>query len=282
MFWGFPFSLLWFICLGLKMKNYFVIGSRTSKSLSPAIFNYWFKKYNISAKYSFLEVDKKNFDQVLLKSINKKNIAGFNVTVPFKKDILKHLNTTNIHAKKIGAVNCVKIDKKNRGTNTDWAGYLKSIKGLKINKTKKILILGCGGAAQAIFYGFLSRGYKNVYVFNRSKKTININGFKTFTKKYSSIDRYLKKADLIINTTPTNPLNKHQTKNVGEQAVVSDIVYIPKQTNFLKNFKKNRKIYGISMLIEQAVLSFRFWFGFSPIVDDVLIKKLNLKIKWQK
>ena len=173
------------------MKHYFVIGSNTSKSLSPTIFNYWFKKHSINAKYSFVEVDKSSLHKVLLKKINEKNVAGFNITTPFKKDVLKHLDTRNIHSKKIGAVNCVKVDKKIRGINTDWIGYLKSIRGLKINKSKKILILGYGGAAQAIFYGLLSSGYKNVDVFNRSKKIINVEGYKAYTKKYSSIDKHL-------------------------------------------------------------------------------------------
>ena len=261
------------------MKNYFVIGNKVSKSLSPTIFNHWFKKYKINARYSFVEVNKKNFHKVMLNKLNETNVAGFNVTTPFKKDILEHLNTTNIHAKKIGAVNCVKVEKKIRGINTDWVGYLNSIKGLKIHKTKKILILGYGGAAQAIVYGLLSSGYKNVTVFNRSKKTINFYKHKTYTKKYSLIEKHITKADLLINTTPTNPLNRKQTKSVCEKAVVSDIVYRPKQTVFLKSFKKNKKIYGISMLIEQAVPTFHLWFGFKPTVDDKLIKKLNLKIK---
>ena len=70
----------------------------------------------------------------------------------------------------INAVNCVTVNKKIRGINTDWSGYLNSIKNIKIKKNKKILILGYGGASQAIYYGFLLKGYKNVEVFNRSKK----------------------------------------------------------------------------------------------------------------
>ena len=61
--------------------------------------------------------------------------------------------------------------------------------------------------------------------------------------------------------------------------MVSDIVYKPKNTAFLNNFKENRKIYGISMLIEQAIPCFYNWFGFNPKIDKILIKKLNAKIK---
>ena len=261
------------------VKNFFVIGDQASKSLSPLIFNHWFKKYNIQAKYSFLEVTKKNFDSEIVKKLSDKKTRGANVTIPFKKDIIKHLDNKNIHAQKIGAVNCVTIDEKIKGINTDWIGYLNSIKKEKINKNKNILILGFGGASQAIYYGFFYKGYKNINVFNRSKKNINIGGVNKHTKDYSLINSYLIKSDLIINTTPTNPLNKKQTNLIKKTTIVSDIVYQPKETSFLKGFKFNKKIYGISMLIEQALPCFEQWFGFVPVVDEVLIKKLHKKIK---
>ena len=65
------------------MKHFFVIGNKTSKSISPLIFNYWFKKYNIQAKYFFAEVTKKNFDKTLIKKIQDKKTHGINVTIPF-------------------------------------------------------------------------------------------------------------------------------------------------------------------------------------------------------
>ena len=119
------------------MKHFFVVGNKSSKSLSPLIFNHWFKKYNIKAKYSFVECTPKNFDEIIIKKINDKKVQGFNVTIPFKKNILKHLQTKNIHAKKIGAVNCVTVGKKIKGINTDWKGYLSSIKEQNISKKKK-------------------------------------------------------------------------------------------------------------------------------------------------
>ena len=261
------------------MKNFFVIGDQTSKSLSPLIFNHWFKKYNIKAKYSFLEVTKKDFNSEIVKKLSDKNTHGLNVTIPFKKDIIKYLDNKNVHAQKIGAVNCVTVGNKIKGTNTDWVGYLNSIKQEKINKNKNILILGFGGASQAIYYGFSVKGYKNVSVFNRSKKTIIIDGANKYTKDYSLINSYLIKSDLIINTTPINPLNKKQINLIKKTTTISDIVYQPKETPFLKEFKFNKKIYGISMLIEQAVPCFEQWFGFSPVVDGSLTKKLYKKIK---
>ena len=183
-----------------------------------------------------------------------------------------------MHATHIGAVNCVLVGANTKGINTDWIGYMASIKNTKIKKSGKILILGFGGAAQAIFYGFSKKKYKNIIVFNRSRKAIKTSGANRFTKKYSLIDKHLKEADLIINTTPTNPLNRKQTKLIKTSTIISDIVYKPKETAFLKNFKENKKIYGISMLIEQAIPCFHYWFGFSPDVDSELLNKINSKI----
>ena len=71
------------------MKEFFVIGNQASKSLSPLIFNHWFKKYKLSAKYTYVEVGHAKFDAVLTKKLQKKNIKGFNVTIPYKKTIIK-------------------------------------------------------------------------------------------------------------------------------------------------------------------------------------------------
>ncbi len=261
------------------MKHFFVVGNRASKSLSPLIFNHWFKKYNIKAKYSFLEVSEKGFDKALIKHIKDEKTNGLNITIPFKKNILKYLDTKDTHSKNIGAVNCVTIGKKIKGTNTDWIGYLNSIKKEKIFKNKKVIILGCGGASQAIYYGFKSSGFKNIVVFNRSKKQIKYKGAHKYTKKYSLINRYLSDVDLIINTTPTNPLTKKQINLTKKKTIISDIVYRPRETIFLKKFKKNKKIYGISMLIEQALPCFYQWFGFYPKIDKDLLKKLDKETK---
>ncbi len=261
------------------MKIFYVVGNKASDSLSPLIFNHWFKKYKIKAKYRFIEVSESKFDKVLVDVVKEKTTHGLNITIPYKKKIIKHLDKKTIHAEKIGAVNCVTVGKKIKGTNTDWLGYLQSIKSQKISKKSKILILGFGGASKAIYYGLCVKGYKNVEVFNRSKKAIKLNNLFKYTKKYSLIDNYLSGAKLIINTTPAAPLTKKQIKLINENTIMSDIVYRPKNTIFLESFKKNKKIYGQTMLIQQAIPCFQLWFGFEPKVDKGLLRKINTNTK---
>ena len=100
-----------------------------------------------------------------------------------------------------------------------------------------------------------------------------------FTKNYNDLNKYLASSDLIINTTPKNPINKKNKNLINSNSLISDIVYKPKLTKFLKSFEKNEKIYGISMLTEQAAICFQEWFGFHPKLDQTLIKKLNTKTK---
>lgn len=260
------------------MKKYYVVGDRVSQSLSPTIFNYWFEKYKIDAVYKYLQLNNQNFDKKIIKTIQDKNTLGFNITIPFKKKIIKHIDILDTHSKKINAVNCVSTKPKIKGINTDWVGYLKALPKKNNLKNKKVLIIGYGGAAAAIYYSLKKEGFKKIIVVNRSKKKI-MNSEKTiYTKSIKTLDKHIVNSALIINTTPKNLISPKSKKLVPPNTLLSDIVYKPKTTKFLKQFPKNPKIYGISMLLQQAVPCFKFWFGFSPSVDKKLISILNKKI----
>ncbi len=260
------------------MKKLYVVGNKASKSLSPIIFNYWFKKYNIKASYGYLELTEKNFHKKIKEVLEKKDTLGLNITIPFKNKIIKHLGKIDAHANKIGAVNCVTNKKNINGTNTDWTGYYKTLPNIKKTKNRKVVILGYGGASHAIHYVLKKRGFKNILIFNRSKKKIKYSNKTEYTKMYSDLETYLTGVFLIINTTPINPILKKHLSLINKSTIVSDIVYSPKNTTFLKQFPKNKKIYGISMLIEQAKPCFKMWFGKNPSVDEKLLNAINKKI----
>tara|TARA_Y100001936_G_C16043037_1_gene652855 strand:+ start:759 stop:1544 length:786 start_codon:yes stop_codon:yes gene_type:complete len=261
------------------MKKLFVIGNRTSKSLSPDIFNYWFKKYNINAHYGFLETSNKKFDKLIKEKLSDKNTIGLNITIPFKKSIIKYADILDRHSKTINAVNCISIKNKIKAINTDWIGYYKTLPK-KINlKNKKIILIGYGGAALAIHYVLKRKGFKNIMIFNRTKKALKFDNNIKYTKNMNKLVNHIGSADMIINTTPTNPISAKNRSLIGQDTILSDIVYKPKQTSFLKRYPKNKKIYGITMLLEQAIPCFNLWFGFKPTIDDRLIKMLEKKIK---
>tara|TARA_B100001287_G_scaffold21553_1_gene15839 strand:+ start:3264 stop:4046 length:783 start_codon:yes stop_codon:yes gene_type:complete len=259
------------------MNKIYVVGNKTSKSLSPLIFNYWFSKYNIKAKYEFLEVNEDSFNKEIKTLLKNRNTLGLNVTIPFKKKILSHLDWLDPHAKKIQAANFVINGQRIKGYNTDWIGYYNSIKKIISLRKQKVLLIGYGGAAQSIHYLLKSKKLKNVVIFNRTKRKIL---FETKTKytKFKNLEKYLPVSDLIINTTPTNPIKPNMVKLIRSETVLSEIVYNPRMTKFLKYFPDNKKNYGIDMLLEQAIPCFEKLFGFIPSIDSKLVKLLDAKI----
>ena len=82
------------------MKKFFVIGNKTSKSLSPLIFNYWFKKYKIKAKYGYVELKNSTFDKKIKEILEDHDLCGLNITIPFKNKIMKHVSVFDKHSKK--------------------------------------------------------------------------------------------------------------------------------------------------------------------------------------
>ena len=95
------------------MKKFYVLGNPIKHSLSPTIFNYWFKKYGLNCKYEKKLVKKNNFNKIFNKTISNKNCYGLNITLPFKQDTMELVDKVDNHARKIGAVNCV-YKKKNK------------------------------------------------------------------------------------------------------------------------------------------------------------------------
>ena len=274
----------------MTKKKVYVIGTNVNKSLSPLIFNYWFKKYKINASYEFKVIKETNFNKEIKNVLKEKNLCGLNITIPFKEKILKKMDKIDGPSKTIKAVNCVTIkNNKLYGSNTDWLGFKEALlseinkKEINTKNKNKVVLIGYGGAAKAILYSLALMGSawkKNTLVFNRSKKRINIPliSQKT-TLPLEYLQNHLEEAFLIINTTPKNVLTDLKIKKIKKEIAVCDIVYKPKETKFFKHFKNPRKkIYGINMLINQAKPCFFNWFGITPSEDKALIIKLTKEI----
>ena len=260
------------------MKNFFVIGDQASKSLSPLIFNYWFKKYNLKAKYSYIQTDKASFDKKIKQVLSDNKTRGLNITIPFKRQAIKHAGILDIHSKTIQAVNCITKKNNIEGSNTDWVGYFKSLPKNSTLSKKTVVLIGYGGAAHAIHYLLLKKKVKKIIIINKTKRKLKFTKKNRFTTPVNKLQKYINIADIIINATPINPIKEKHVSLVKKTAIVSDIVYKPKETLFLKQFPKNKKTYGINMLIYQAIPCFKKWFGFYPSVDKKLLQLINKKI----
>ena len=114
------------------MKKYLVIGNPIGHSLSPQLHNYWIKKNNINAIY---DKRKSTSDDLkyLISKIKNKEISGLNVTVPFKKEVISHLDKLTIDAEATQSVNTILLaNDKITGHNTDITGFEKAIIDTKL------------------------------------------------------------------------------------------------------------------------------------------------------
>ena len=271
-------------------KFFYVVGGSTQNSLSPVIFNYWFKKNKLNCLYKTKTIKKKNFKNEFIKLMKLKKFGGANITTPFKQRVLKTINGQTAHAKKISAINCVyQKGNKKIGTNTDWEGFIKSFKyqNKRTKSAGKIAaIIGFGGAARGLVYALEKMDYKKIIIFVRNEKKLNIflkqknkiKGYNIFL-----INNYSKKFDLLINASTTSETKdlKIDLKKLNKRCIVSDINYRPHKTDLIKSaLKQKLKVnYGIYMLVFQAVPAFKHWFGFAPKITTGLLTKIKKEMK---
>lgn len=237
----------------INMKTYGLIGYPLSHSFSKNFFTKKFEIEKINANYINIEIENLN---LFKKFIIKNNLSGVNVTSPFKSKIINYLDFIEDSAKKIGAVNTIKIvDDKLYGYNTDIIGFEKSILPLLDNR-KYALILGNGGASKAI-----------QFVLNKLKINLKIVS-RNSCFDYSDInEEFINTVDIIINTTPLGTYPKINTAPdlpyslLNSKHLLFDLVYNPKLSLFLKKgIKQNSMVKnGLEMLHIQADESWKIW-----------------------
>ena len=232
-----------------KSRKFGLIGKNIDYSFSKKYFSEKFKKENLDCTYSNFDIENIS----LIESILQKNgISGYNVTIPYKQEIIKFLDEIDEVAKAIGAVNTIKkIDNKNIGFNTDCIGFEKSLIPLIENKKpENALILGAVLKKIKINYSTVSRKegksefiYENLndVIINRFKMIINCSPVGTFPN---------------INKCPNIPY-KHLTK----EHVLYDLVYNPIESLFLRRGRELgcKTKNGLEMLEIQANESWRIW-----------------------
>ena len=146
-----------------SIKKFGLIGFNIDYSFSKKFFEEKFMNEKIiNCSYENFDI---NSIELILDIIKDNNIKGLNVTIPYKESIIEYLNYIDPIAKKIGAVNTIKIDKKNKlsGYNTDYIGFKKTLNNKNLNH-KKALILGAGGASKAIIHALEGLKVKSTIV----------------------------------------------------------------------------------------------------------------------
>jgi shikimate dehydrogenase len=254
------------------MSTYAVIGDPIDHSLSPNIHSAAFRELNLDHSYIAYRIPKGELEEGI-ESLKKIKIAGFNVTIPHKVDMMKFLDTMDESCSVIGAVNTVSNENGIlKGYNTDMDGFLDPIKKrrLQINGCK-VLLLGAGGAARAIVAGLAKEHVKSITIANRT--TNNAKTLSEFSQKIGLEAEFIKtdmvgdnvrNYDIVVNATSIglkNELSPISFEHIKENTIVYDIVYMPMNTDFIKKAKRKGAIviYGYEMLLGQASRAFEIW-----------------------
>jgi len=260
------------------MKKFFVIGNPINHSLSPELHNFWIKKNQIEAVYDKIKLEESELKDFINKLRNEE-IHGINVTVPFKNKVIKYLDKLSLEVETTDSVNTIyKSGDDIIGHNTDVAGFELGLRHSKINVLhKSILILGAGGVVPSIIYSLLSMGCKKIFLSNRTfEKAENIK------KKFNEVEVVkwgkIPDFDIVINATSVGLKGDSLDLNLNtKDKIFYDVIYNPKETQFLKKAKENgNKIEnGMYMFVYQANQSFSIWNNVIPKIDEEVLKILE-------
>ena len=237
-----------------------LIGKNIDYSFSRGYFSEKFQKENL--KHQYVNFDLEDISKFKNIFKNSENIKGLNVTIPYKETVIPYLHKLNKRARKIGAVNTIRITKKGKlvGYNTDFYGFKNSLKPHLKAHHKKALILGTGGASKAIAYAleqlniefyFVSRTKKNNAAFTYPQLTECIINSHHIIINCSPVGTFPD-----VNICPNIPYN-----GISEHHILYDLIYNPKETKFLKQGKQQNAliINGLKMLELQAEKSWEIW-----------------------
>jgi shikimate dehydrogenase len=237
-----------------------LVGRNISYSFSRGYFADKFKKENLP--HSYVNFDLESIEELDDIIRNTPNLKGLNVTIPYKEEVIPILDDLNKRARKIGAVNTIRITRYQKlvGYNTDYYGFKNSLKPHLKNHHKRALILGTGGASKAIAYALKKLKIQYDYVSRTEKEGVKF----LYTDLTEDI---ISSYNIIINCTPigtypdVNECPNIPYDAITERHILYDLIYNPEQTKFLScgDIKGATTINGLEMLKLQAEKSWDIW-----------------------
>ncbi|WP_226389602.1 shikimate dehydrogenase family protein [Penaeicola halotolerans] len=243
------------------MKRYGLIGFPVKYSFSQNYFTEKFYKEGIeNALYELFEI--KDIAEIKQLITNHPDLVGLNVTKPYKEQVIPFLDQLDESARKIGAVNVIKIENGQlKGFNSDYFGFKNSLKAWLPHTDIKALMLGNGGAAKAVMVALddLKIPYQIV---SRTPHSGQITYETLHTEPH-----WLETHQLLINCTPLGMQpDVHLGPDLPYDLVTSehygyDLIYNPEETYFMRKISvKGGKVKnGLEMLYLQAEKSWEIW-----------------------
>lgn len=273
-----------------------LLGSPVAHSISPLMHNEAFQLFDLDYTYLCFEVNEETLPAAV-DGLKACGIRGFNLTMPNKNKIVELLDELSPAARLIGAVNTVVNDDGHlTGYNTDGVGYMQAVKDAGYDITgKTITIMGAGGAATAICAQAALDGVEKIHIFAREtsrfwdrtqKLAENINSTLPCkavlheNKDTAALAQAISESALLLNATSvgmapnTEGTIIEDTSLYHPDLIVSDVIYNPRETRFLKEAREAgcRTFNGMYMLLYQGAEAFRLWTGKEMPVKEIKAK----------
>jgi len=270
------------------MHNHFrlagVMGWPIGHSRSPKIHNHWLKLHDIEGTYVPLAIEPGKLGAAL-RALPALGFSGVNLTIPHKEAALKLVDVVELEAQRIGAINCVVVEKNGKlvGRNYDGFGFIHSLLATAPHwdaSAAPAVVIGAGGGARAVVAGLVDAGATEIRVFNRTlaRAQALAEDFGPTVDAYDWEQRSagLEDAGLLVNTTSQGMVGQPpldiDLALLPSSALVTDIVYAPLETPLLDTARRAGLVTvdGLGMLLHQARPAFRDWFGVMPEVTPAL------------
>jgi shikimate dehydrogenase len=280
-----------------KTKIFCVIGHPIEHSMSPIMWNPALQELGIDYVYLAFDVHPKNLEKAI-SGIRSLDIRGINVTLPHKETVIKYLDEIDSIASKIGAINTIKNDEGTlKARNTDADGAKKSLIDAGCNISgKNIVFLGAGGVARSLAYIMAEESNsiiltdlieeRAIAVANEIKEKMKVNIEGKISNK-DTINKSLKKADILINATPIGMYPRVEDTPIAKDMLnadlfVFDVVYNPLETRLIREAAEIgcQTLGGLDMLLNQGILAFEWWTNQKPkksLMKKKIVEFLGLK-----
>jgi shikimate dehydrogenase len=261
-----------------------VMGYPVMHSRSPKLHNYWLAKYGLAGTYVPLAIKAEHL-RGALRALPALGFSGCNLTIPHKEAALQIVDRIDPLTRRIGAVNCIVVaaDGSLTGQNHDAFGYIESVREAQPAwraDAGPIVVIGAGGGARAVLVSLIDQGAREIRLVNRTparaKALAGELGGPITALGWEQREVALKGAAMLVNATNQGMVGEPPLDLALDalpvSALVSDIIYIPRETALLAAARKrgNATVNGLGMLLHQARPAFQAWFGIMPEVTPEL------------
>ena len=273
----------------LPPKKFYLFGNPIQRSMSPTLHNTAFGLLGLPHTYELLETDA--VDEQVRFALASPDFGGASVTIPFKRDVMAHLDGLSPEAEAIGAVNTI-IPRVNAdgsttlyGDNTDWLGMYSSVRArlpAAAHTVEAGLIIGAGGTARAAIYALHALGAKRIYLYNRTRASAEalvhaipgatvelVDTLGAWPAEGPAPSVIISSVPAAATTTDAGAASGALLLSAGllraEGGVAVDMAYMPAETPLLSLVKavggKWQGVKGVEVLLEQGYKQFELWTG---------------------